>query len=523
MITAQTTEQTTRSRYAELEVIRQPYLDRAERYSFVTLRPVMPRNRDNNSSNQDEFQLAFSSTGAENVNHLANSYMLTMFPVNDSFFKLTASKDINFKELGISEADALTLFTSAERQARMLFEQKNGRPALLEMFKHLIVTGNALPYYPEKGNLQVYPLDQYVVVRALDGSVQEIITKDAKNLNTLDSDLKKKVIKSLSLEDSEVSKNRKAVDLYTHIKSDPDDDAYYIVSQSVENEVITEPYQILKTKSRWMPQMWNLYRREHYGRGLVEEHYGTLYSISVLEESLTSGAAALSDQKYLVKPNSMINVQQLNESATGTYHMGNPGDVSLISKGEGNFMQLIANNIERHERILGRVFMNLASQMRTGDRVTATENNLRAQELEKTHGGTYSTIAANLQPILANILLDELEIDLGKNSGVTTTIVSGLDAMGRTTYNDKINKLFEDLRQMGSVAPQLLNNFKQLETIHTLANGRDVSVSGILKTLEDLQAEAQAQGQAQIEQTAQAELFKKATPEQLAEGIAAGQ
>ena len=175
----------TKERYHSLEVLRQPYLDRAEKYSRVTVRSIMPENRPENDTSQQEMQLDFSSTGADNVNHLANIYMLTMFPPNKSFFKLLPEKGVDLSALGITEAKLDTLLVNAERDARLMFEKRHGRSALLDLFKHLIVTGNALLYYADNKNIQMYPLDQYVVSRSLDGEVTEIITRDQTSLAAL--------------------------------------------------------------------------------------------------------------------------------------------------------------------------------------------------------------------------------------------------------------------------------------------------------------------------------------------------
>lgn len=513
-------EMTTQERYNALAAIRQPYLDRAEKYSKVTLRYVMPENRDSNSTTQEEFQLDFSSVGADNVNHLANIYMLTMFPPNRSFFKLTLSDTVNVKDLGITDTELETLLTGAEREARWVFETKHGRPAMLDLFKHLIITGNALLYYPDEDNIQMYPLDQYVVSRSLDGTVTEIITKDTKSLFALPSELRDKVMSTLDIP-ADQDLHKVTVNLYTHVEP-AEDDKYFMVHQSVENFSIDEPFKMLKTKSRWAPQVWNTTRREPYGRGLVEDHYGTLYSINVLEEAMTTGAASMSDIKHLVEPGSVLDVVNMNKSAPGTYHYGSKNDVNTIDKGDSRVLEVISNIVARKEKLIGKAFLSLSSQIRDSERTTAEENRMRAQELEKAHGGIFSTLALLLQKPLATLLLDDLNVSLA-GSGIEPVIVSGLDAMGRVSDNEKMLQLFNDLAVMANLPPQILQIIKFIPTVTSLANGRDVDVSKIIMSEKELQAQQQAQAEAQAEQQAQESMLKQASPEQLAEGMQAGQ
>ncbi len=513
-------EISTKERYNALATVRQPYLDRAEKYSKVSLRYIMPENRETDSESTGAYteqQLDFSSTGADNVNHLSNIYALTMFPPNRSFFKLMPKPDFDTESAGVPLPELESMLSKAEREARWLFETKYGRPSILELFRHLIVTGNSLLYYPDEGNTQTYALDQYVVSRSLDGTVTEIITKDSKSIQSLDPELRQKVLAELEIAE-DVDLHKISVNLYTHIQPDPDNEQVFKVSQSVESVPLDNTWSMQKDKSRWIPQVWNLTRREPYGRGLVEDHYGTMYSINVLEEALTTGAASMSDIKHLVEPGSVLDVGQMNSAPAGTYHYGAKDDVNTIDKGDSRVLEVISNIIDRKTRSIGKAFMSLSSQMRDKERVTAEENRLRAQELEKAHGGVFGTIALNLQAPLAVLLLDDLNVNL-KNSGFEAVIVSGLDAMGRVGENEKILQLLNDLSMFNQLPEPLQARFKYSDTVTLLANGRDVDVSKIIYSEEEYAQIQQAQAEQQAQQQAQEQLMAKASPEQIAQGM----
>lgn len=506
-----------RERYNHLSTIRQPYLDRAEKYSEVTLRYIMPKNRFDTETSYEEFMTDFSSVGADAVNFLSNVYMLTMFQPNKSFFKLTVSDAVKPEDFGKTSAELETLLVSAERESRTLFEKRYGRPALQDLFKHLIVTGNAMLYYPVEGNIQTYALDQYVVARSMDTTVTEMITRDYKSLAALDPELLSRVMDSLSYE-PDVDKHKINVSLYTHIEPDPISNSKFKISQAIEGVSIGEPWGMLKAKSRWVPQVWNLTRRETYGRGLVEDHYGDLYSLSVLEEAMATGAASLLDVKHLVEPSSILDVVSMNRAPSGTYHYGGANDVNTIDKGDGKILGEVSQIIERKERAVGKAFLSISSQIRDSERTTAEENRLRAQELEKAHGGVFSTLALNLQKPMATLLLDDLNVSL-EGSGINPIIVSGLDAMGRVSDNEKLLQLFNDLAIMAQIPPEVLQRFKFAELIQFLANGRDVDVSKILLTEDEFIKMQQAAQQQAVDAKAQEELLNKADPEQIAKGM----
>lgn len=145
---------------------------------------------------------------------------------------------------------------------------------------------------------------------------------------------------------------------------------------------------------------------------------------------------------------------------------------------------------------------------------------MRAQELEKAHGGVFSTLALNLQKPLATLLLDDLNVSLNK-SGIDTIIVSGLDAMGRVSDNEKLLQLFNDLGVMSQLPPEILSRFKFTDLIHFLANGRDIDIRKITLTEAEFSKMQQAQQQAQQQNMASEELLNKAEPEQIAQGMQA--
>ena len=358
-------------RFKKLSTFRDPYITRAYNYAKVTLPYLISENDDNSSS---EVQLDYNSVGAEYVNHLANRYMQELFPPSRSFFKLQLEDDAVIdqeKATGSNKAEQEALLVAGEREARWMFERRHARANVLEGLKHSIVTGNACLYWPPKKEkkVQIYALDEYVVLRGLDGTLLELITEDKKAIQSLDPDIKQQVITEMDLgDDADLSKiNAK---LYTWVKMDDDNPEVYNVVQAIEGIPIQDSEQQYPAdKLPWMPMVWNRTRREMYGRGLVEDHYGSFYAMSVLTEAIVTGGAIMTDIKFLVQPGSILDVVEMNSAASGTYHYGEKDDVSVIEMGKVNDFKFIFELINWYKQTLGKAFLSLSSQMRDAERV----------------------------------------------------------------------------------------------------------------------------------------------------------
>lgn len=255
-----------------------------------------------------------------------------------------------------------------------------------------------------------------------------------------------------------------------------------------------------------------------YGRGLVEDHYGAFYALSVLTEAIVTGSAIMTDFKFLVRPGSILDVVAMNAAASGTYHYGDPDDVHAVETGKVNDFKFIFDIIQWYKQTLGKAFLSLSSQMRDAERVTAEENRMRAMELETAHGGVFSNFSLTLQKPVAERLMRDIEVDI-KGSAIEPVIVTGLDAMGRTADNEKMILLFQDLSQLQNVPEEIRGRIKPSELVILMANGRDVDVDKCIMTEEEYVKQVQDQRQMVAGDVAGQEMLKKASAEQIAEGM----
>lgn len=503
-----------KTRYDELTSLRDAYRDRAREYSKVTLPYLMPETETGTESS--EFQNDYNTEGAKLTNALANRYVNTLFPAGRSFIALDLKEEdyAAQEKQGNSKASIESIFATITRDFRKVFEDINSRAVMLDVLKHLIVTGNGLVYKPQDGLIMNYALDEYVVLRSLDGSIQEIITEDRKAVQMLDDELKKQVITAMDIKEEDIKET--TVSLFTYIRRGIDDKDTWYVDQAVESIPVGDQNSYSTEKLRWFPVMWNRTRRESYGRGLVEEHFGSLWTLSILTEAMAVGCVTLADIKFMVRPGSLLDVAALNASASGSYHYGEADDVTSISTDKSRDMMLIKDVMDYYTRHLGEVFMYLPSTMRDAERVTAEENRLRARELENAHGGVYSALATSLQKPLAKLIFQEMGISDIETKGVELSIATGLSALSRGNENDKINHWLSDVSVTNNLPDDIRSRLRLSDFLKVTAAGRDVDYSKFLMDEAEAATKAQAQQAAVTQQEAQSSAIDKASAEQLA-------
>ena len=128
----------------------------------------------------EQLHTPWQSVGAKGVNVLASKMMLSLFPVNTTFFKL----QINDAELSklpeVNDAMRSEIDLSLSKMERVIMQhisETSDRVQLHAAMKHLVCSGNVLVYQGKKA-LKLFPLDRYVIARDGDGNVQEIVTKE---------------------------------------------------------------------------------------------------------------------------------------------------------------------------------------------------------------------------------------------------------------------------------------------------------------------------------------------------------
>lgn len=492
------------NRWESLYAKKFPLRNRCYDYAMWTLPYVFPREH----VKYLELQGAIEGLGAKAVNHLANKLCITLFQPSQPFFRLDVQDDtVNSLADRAGKGDKQaqdtllmidTALARAERSAMKELDYNHFRTEATTACKYLIVTGNALLYHPEgkKGKTQVYSIKDYSVRRDLSGHVIEILTRDKKAFSTFNNDVKEKLRASDKQKYKESSLEDECdVCIYTQLLF-KDDGKYHLTQYADAVKLDSEgswPVEDLP----WIVLTWNLVRGEDYGRGLVEDYAGSFHAIHVLSQAEVDVAAVAADIKFLVDPASVIDVDELNNSPSGTYHSGKPTDVQALQINKQMDMQTVEQILERLTQNISEAFLLQSGMTRDAERVTATEVQSNANELNTQHGGIYSRFAEEWQYRTAILMLKRIKIDLGANKTINPVIITGLDSLSRAGDLDNLRAMVSDLQLLAQVPPSIQQVIDPFAFIEYCGTRRGVDYQKFMKSQQQVMQEQQAQQQAE--------------------------
>lgn len=435
---------------------RSPFLGRAETYASYTL-PAILSSKEGNKDVSNKH--GFDDTGAQATNSLANRLAVTLFPVQQSFFSLdtNSQSEQDLAAAGYEKTQLSQALAALTRKVMSRLEGMSFRTAIVETFKHLIITGNALMYLPagKEAELQCIPLTHYVIKRDISGNILKIIVLQEKAFSSFDSHMQA-LIQSSKNQPCKGSTNIK---LYTCAKKI--DDKFYEMTQCLEGGMpVGEPKRVRRTKVPFIPVVWRRNYGENYGRGLVEDHEGDFYTMDILSRSLAKGLVLMSDIRYLVKQGAILNLNELKKSKNGDAMYGNDGDVTVLQLGKYFDSQPLQAALETYKQRIGQVFLLASLVRRDAERVTAYEIRTDALEIEQNFGGAYSMFSGTMQRPLAQLALSH-ESDSVIN-GVDIIIQTGLSALGQMAELQKLDQL----SQLLAAPTQWMQGFQQMLDPH---------------------------------------------------------
>jgi hypothetical protein len=491
-------------RWDKLSLDKAGALTLCEEYARWTLPYMFPAVGANAST---EMQLAKDSIGAKAVNHLSNKVVSTLFPAQTIFFRLKLDAETRAliakamqaagaptvedakAEMSKAMVQVDTELAEAEKTANEYMDMVAYRPQATTAAKLLIITGNALMYHPKDRPVQVYNLRDYCVQRDLSGTVIEIMTKECKAFETFSPAIQAQLRdKSIPNSHSKEYLDTDNVNIYTQVKLE--NDGKYHVYQCADHVLLdTDGAYFTKKDMPWIPLTWNLIRGEDYGRGLVGDYSGAFHAVNVLSGSLLNIAAVMGDIKFLVRSASHVDIDALNNSASGSYHAGNKDDVTCIEVNKLNDAQFIATMIERYEKQINEAFLLMSA--RQAERVTAEEIRRDANELETSNGGIYSSLAMSWQVPTANIVLEQSGFE-GLNDGIMPQIVTGMDSLSRAAEIDNLRLFFADLQLLNTVPEDIRAGIDVPGLMQVIGTARQVEYKSFTKTAAQMQAEQEA-------------------------------
>jgi len=426
-------------RYEQLRGTRNTALERARKNSDLTIPGLIPADaQDANSA----FSQPYQSLGARCVNNLASWLLLTLFPPDQAFARISVHED-TAEELGENLTTVKTALGRISSKAHLLVETAAMRPIFMETLRHLIVGGNALVYVGlERLPPRLYRLDQYVVLRDERGRMIEAVIEEKVYPSTLSEEVRA----ACKVVVEEGKENDKLVTIYTHVKVEEDEVVHY---QEINETLVPESEgRAPRAEAGWMALRWQAIPGSDYGRAHVSEYVGDLMSLEDLSKAIIQFASVAARIIHMVDPNAMVDIEELATAESGDFVTGYVDKVKALQLEKTQDFSVASEVASRLELRLSHAFLLQSGTVRNAERVTAEEIRAMAQELENVLGGVYTVLSAEFQlPLIRRLLYilvregeaPELPAD------VNPTIVTGFEALGRNHAANKIRMLMTDL------------------------------------------------------------------------------
>ena len=513
--------ETAREKYNRLSTDRQEFLDIAVDCSKLTL-PYLITDDLSKHPTHKRLQTPWQSVGAKVTVTLAAKLMLALLPPQTTFFKLQVRDEKLGTEFPPEVKSELDLsFSKMERMIMDYIAASNDRVVVHQALKHLIVGGNSLIFMGKDG-LKNYPLNRFVVNRDGNGNVIEIVTKELIDRKVLEFELPEPNLAKVN--DAEGS-NGDDVEVYTCVKMDDKSGRWVWYQECLDHIIPGTRSTAPKNASPWLVLRFNSVDGEDYGRGRVEEFIGDMKSLEGLSQALVEGSAAAAKVVFLVSPSSTTKPKTIAEAGNGAIVQGRPDDVSVIQVGKTADFQTASQQAQIIERRISDAFLTM--NVRQAERVTAEEVRLTQMELEQQLGGIFSLLTVEfLIPYLNRTLLvlqrNKTIPNIPKDL-VQPQIVAGVNALGRGQDRESLTQFIGTIAQ--TLGPEALVKYiNPAEAIKRLAAAQGIDVLNLIKTQQQMEAEAQSQMQVAQQQTLlnQAGQLAKsplADPEKNPEGI----
>lgn len=497
---------TAKSRYETLKTFRQRQLRRAYACAKLTIPSLIPQETEKTQKNDDiELEQPWQAIGAMGVNTLTAKMVMTLLPANSPFFMLRIGRKAREELLQLEGQEAEKFKAKLEAGLQDIenevtddMETTRLRTNAFNVFKHLIVAGN---YLFNTDTTNGYSLRNYVVQRDRSGNATLIILREMVSKKTLPTRFVEKLTQAAKQKGN--AELQTDLEIYTVVERQSKD--RWVSYQEVEGEEVpgTRGYYNSETNP-WLALRMIAVDGEDYGRSYVEELFGDLQSAEELTKSIVQGGMIASKLLWLVNPNGMTDIDDLQDAENGDFASGVGSDVEALRTDKMADFQIAERVLQQVVSRLERAFLMTASVQRQGERVTAFELQIMSQEIEDVLGGYYSLMAQELQLPLVRRWMFKMQRDGDlpefPEGTVEPVIVTGVDALGRGQDLNRLRGFAQDIIALGNAKPELIRRLKDDELLTRFANGHNIDTAGLIKTDDEIAAE-----DAQMQQAAAAQ------------------
>ncbi len=502
-------EETLSQRFTTMDGDRRAKLMRGRECAMLTIPQLLPPE---NWTEQFELPQPFSSAAAKGVTGMSSRILSALMPLNDMpFFQF------GLKDGTEPDPESYALLETLSYQVYRKLSSENLRSAVFQLLQSLIVVGDCLMIMEDDLSYRLIRLDQYNVRRDVKGDVREIIYLEYELGDSSepagDYDLSSGGTSGYGT-DAPYSRSGYKTILCRWVQNE-ETGVWYSYKEYSGGQMIDEgEYQV----SPVIPLRWSGVISENYGRSHVEENFGDIQTLEALTETMLQGQAAASTFWMVMNPTGPSELDDVVGQPNGAWLSVRPDDVSVLSPADTlkYQMQAVSGAVGEMRNTIAKAFLSDAGQIRSAERVTATEVRMVGQQLEEVLGGAFSSIARDLmEPIVKRavfLMIEDGEIDprlaeqFADGGQLEVSITTGLQALSNDSDLQKLMQLGEMVRNLPEQAAAL---FQWEEYGKALVSALGFDPRNWIQSKEDMQAEQQQQQMQQMQMQAGANVAEQ--------------
>ncbi len=506
------------AQFKAADTARAGVMRRARNAARLTHATMLP---EEGTTQDEELARSFQGLGADGLSNLVSKLLIAIFPPNMPWFRFKPSVSIRTDPRITKEG---MLKFEAYLYARELlilsqFDATKVRTKFRTTFEHTLGVGNSLTLLGgEFGDYwyKNFRLDNFVQKRGGDGEILWGITLEMKDpMELTDEDFERAKLKRKDFQDK--LDPERAVKLYTRwARESMGKKSPWLIEQEINGQIIRTSEEPVNP---YLALGYIELTGENWSRGFVEEKMGDLRSFDTSYKSILDWMAAASKLTLVLDPATAgeMTAKDLTLPSgrviNGAVVDGIVRGVAFLQTKMTADMSLVGTFADGIERRLGKQFLLETEAQRQAERVTATEVNRVARQLEGALGGIYSEIASEIQRPLLDRMTYQMERDglmlpvpKGLEDAVDIEILTGLEAMGRQVELQKLASAF----QMLSVSPEMLARISPERMMEAVFRGHNLDMAQYVKTEEEMQEERERQQQDAIQAVAAEQGIKTA-------------
>jgi len=498
-------------RFQALDTDRQTALARKREHARMTMPTLLPPAGHTVHTLLD---VPYSSVPAEGASSLASRITSMVWPTTgQAVFEAELTQA--FDPGGRDDTELSASFQRFEQLVMSVLAPTNLRATTFLSYQHEVVVGDSLMHMDDDFHFRMFRADQFVVRRKHEGDWQEILLVEAV-LPEWEPELALpnsgpgpvQAPKYTSFPSS--PQGEKWEYLYTAITKDPKTGEVTVVQEHRDREVGRKQF---KT-SPYFPGRWGAIAGEPYGISLVESIFGDIRALSMLSKSLYDLSALVSEHRWGVNTAGITELQDMLDSVNGGAVPAAPGDIFPLQFASSQALSALFATVQHREQLVGRRFLMNSAVQPTGERVTARQVSILAQELEGMLGGVLSIAARDKQePVIKRVISVMADKDmipseirdqiLDPAGFVKLRIRAGLEILNREVEREKLDSMVVNMRNLppeafeGVIWPAVMRDWWQSQGMET--KGRIMSEEELAQKR---QAEQQQAMQAQAQQAA---------------------